>query len=152
MACQARSDMALDACCDAVFQIASTPIAVRDALREILDHPVLAQLPEDARGTAELVLAEALNNIVEHAYDRDDGPIGLRLQRQPTRLICDVFDAGAPMPNSELPKGLAQPVGPNQDLPEGGYGWFLIRALTENLVYRRIAARNHLSFQLNIEQ
>ena len=73
MACQAPSDMPLDASCNAVFHIASTPMAVRDALLEILGHPVMAHLPDDARGTAELVLAEALNNIVEHAYDRDDG-------------------------------------------------------------------------------
>ena len=144
--------MPLDTGSAAEFCFASTPMAVRDALRDILGHPLMAQLPQDARGTVELVLAEALNNIVEHAYDRDDGPIGLRLQRQPNRLLCHVCDAGAPMPNRQLPQGSAQPIGANTVLAEGGYGWFLIRALAENLVYRRIEARNHLSFQLNIEQ
>ena len=56
------------------------------------------------------------------------------------------------MPDHTLPMGLPQPIGVDKDLPEGGFGWFLIRSLTENLTYRRIDARNHLSFQLIIEQ
>lgn len=134
------------------FVLVSTAGAVRAALGDIVRHPVVAKLPEDARGSAELVLAEALNNIVEHAYDQDDGKIELRLYRMPGTLLCDVFDTGAPMPNCEMPQGLAQSVDQTGDLPEGGFGWFLIRTLTQNLKYRRIGARNHLSFQLNIEQ
>ena len=144
--------MPFDASCDAAFVIASTPMLVRKALREILRHPVMAYLPAVVRGNAELVLAEALNNIVEHAYDGVIGHIDLRLQLRSGRLLCDIFDRGAPMPNSELPTGLAPPIKTDKDLPEGGFGWFLIRSLTENLAYGRIGARNHLSFQLNIEQ
>ena len=152
MACPAWSDMPFDASGDASFVIASTPMLVRKALREILRHPVMAHLSAVGRSTAEIVLAEALNNIVEHAYDGAIDQIDLRLQLRSGRLLCDIFDRGAPMPNSELPTGLAQRIEPGNDLPEGGFGWFLIRALTENLAYRRIDARNHLSFQLNIEQ
>lgn len=137
---------------DAIFCIASTPLAVRQGLLTMLDHPALAGLSESARGSAELVLAEALNNIVEHAYENAEGTIEVRLQRLPHQLCCLVVDAGAPMPNSGLPVGLAQPIGADHELAEGGFGWFLIRALTTDLVYRRISARNHLSFQLNIEQ
>ena len=35
-----------------------------------------------------------------------------------------------------------------QDLPEGGFGWFLIRELTHDLTYRRDGSRNHLSFRM----
>lgn len=136
----------------AVFQITSTAQAVRLALRDVLGHPVMSGLSDDARGTAQLVLAEALNNIVEHAYDRDDGQIDVRLHHSFGRLSCDIVDAGLPMPAGELPAGLAQTIGKDDDFPEGGFGWFLIRTLTEDLTYRRIDARNHLSFKLNIEQ
>lgn len=137
---------------EAVFAIDSTPLMVRSALRDIAAHPFIAELPESARSSVELVLAEVLNNIVEHAYDRDDGKIDLRLRMAPEGIICDVFDNGIAMPDGELPDGLAPVIGAHQDLAEGGFGWFLIRTLTENLVYRRIDACNHLSFQLNIEQ
>ncbi len=147
-ACKRLADLTQDA----TFQIASSPVAVRDALRDISDHPVMAHLTDDARGTADLVLAEALNNIVEHAYDRDDGRIELHLKRLPGRLQCDVLDNGIAMPNNQLPEGKLQDVNCPDDLPEGGFGWFLIRHLTENLNYRRIDACNHLSFQLIIEQ
>lgn len=136
----------------AVFVIVSTPLSVRDALGRMMSHPVMATLNPDARGSAELVLAEALNNIVEHAYSRDDGQIDVQLCVKNNRLFCEVIDAGLAMPNHVLPAGLAQPIGADQDLPEGGYGWFLIRSLTHNLTYQRKDARNYLSFQLNIEQ
>ena len=152
MACPAWPDMPFDASTDAVFVIASTPLLVRQALCDILRHPVLVQLSVEVRGNAEVVLAEALNNIVEHAYADTLGQIDLRLHRCPDRLLCDIIDHGAPMPDHTLPIGLPQPIGVDNDLPEGGFGWFLIRSLTENLTYRRIDARNHLSFQLIIEQ
>ena len=137
---------------DATFFIASTPLAVRYVLRDILMHPAMTGLSETDRGSAELVLAEALNNIVEHAYDTPHGQIELQLRRSPGRLHCDFFDDGVAMPNGKLPAGLAQQLGPDHDLPEGSFGWFLIRTLTADLNYARIDARNHLSFQLNIEQ
>ncbi len=136
----------------ATFRVTSTPIGVREALNSVLRHPLMTQLSDDARGTTEVVLAEALNNIVEHAYYGADGWIELRLTWRPRQLHCDVLDTGVPMPNNDLPEGLAQSVGDHKDLPEGGFGWFLIRHLTENLNYRRINACNHLSFQLKTEQ
>jgi serine/threonine-protein kinase RsbW len=148
----AQSEMHIKERAGAFFVIASTPLSVREALGHILRHPVMLPLNPEARGSAELVLAEALNNIVEHAYSCDDGRIDVQLSVQNDRLFCEVIDAGVAMPNNVLPAGLAQPIGEDQDLPEGGYGWFLIRSLTQNLSYQRKDTRNHLSFQLNIEQ
>jgi serine/threonine-protein kinase RsbW len=152
MVYQAPSDAHVNDGLGAMFIIASTPLSVREALAHIFCHPVMAPLNPEARGSAELVLAEALNNIVEHAYTGDDGRIDLQLRVQNDRLFCDLIDAGIAMPNNALPEGLAQQIEGNQDLPEGGYGWFLIRSLTHNLTYRRKDTRNYLSFQLNIEQ
>ena len=127
-------------------------MAVRDGLCEILRHPVMAHQTDELRSDVEVVLAEALNNVVKHAYRQSDGQIELLVRIVSGRLLCDIFDTGAAMPNGDLPLGLAQPIMPDHDLPEGGFGWFLIRSLTQNLTYRRINARNHLSFHLNIEQ
>ena len=152
MVCPAWSDMPFDITTDAVFVISSTPLSVRHALREILRHPFMAHQSMAVRGNAEVVLAEILNNIVKHAYADASGQIDLRLQLRPYQLFCEIVDCGIAMPSNKLPEGLVQPTGVEHDLPEGGFGWFLIRSLTKNMVYRRVENRNHLSFQLNFEQ
>lgn len=43
-------------------------MAVRKALKELLDGLAPLDLDIEEMGTVELVMAEALNNIVEHAY------------------------------------------------------------------------------------
>jgi serine/threonine-protein kinase RsbW len=152
MACALPLETASLGSYTAAIFIASTPLAVRDGLRAVLMLPAMSRLSNDARGRVELVLAEALNNIVEHAYDRENGQIELRCHGAQTHLFCEIIDSGAQMPDEQLPAGLSQPLDENEDLPEGGFGWFLIRSLTEDLVYRRVNARNHLTFKLNIEQ
>ena len=152
MARSQQFEMALDRGCDVVIHLVSTPIAVRQALGEIVNHPTIAQLDIAVLGDVQLVLAEVLNNIVEHAFDCDDGKIELRLRSEARRLFCTILDFGAPMPQGLLPTGLPQSVGGDQPPAEGGYGWFLIRAMAKNLLYRRIGSRNHLSFEVKIEQ
>lgn len=144
--------MTFHASSDAVFQIGSTPFAVRDGLRDILGHPVMACQSDGLRGDAQMVLAEALNNIVEHAYHRADQSIALRMSLRSNVMAFEICDDGLPMPDLRLPEGLPQPIDSFETLPEGGFGWFIIRSLTENLTYQRIGARNHMSFQLKIEQ
>ncbi len=53
----------------------STPLAVRRALSSLFQDDRLGNLPDDQRGTAELLLAEVLNNVVEHAYADGVGEI-----------------------------------------------------------------------------
>ena len=135
----------------------SHPEQVRRALQKVLASPLLTNprqtaQEDDLRGTAEIVLAEVLNNIVEHAYADQAGNITLRLVRHDGGLHCTVSDTGAPMPGLCLPAGRSQPLADLADLPEGGFGWFLIRSLTVGLDYRRIAGVNRLSFQLPARQ
>ena len=121
--------------------IPADPLAVREGLKALFDTILLRSLPEDRRGTAEIVLAEALNNIVEHAYAESGGPVRLTLMRARRRVICRLLDRGQPLPGLTLPRG-ALPV---SDSPrEGGYGWFLIHSLSQRLIYRRSAGTNRL--------
>lgn len=64
----------------------SDPLAVREALRRLAACPPLCLLDDDMRGTAEIVLAEALNNVVEHAYAGRRGKIELWLRLLPGAL------------------------------------------------------------------
>ena len=107
--------------------------------------------PDAAEPDWELVLAELLNNIVEHAYGA--GPIaGVEywLMFAADGLAGRLVDSGAPMPGLALPAGVQAPLdGPVADLPEGGFGWNLIRRLTTRLEYRREDGRNLLDFAMH---
>lgn len=126
----------------------SDPMAVRTALRTLFDRRPLHLLSEDDRGTAEIVLSEALNNIVEHAYAAHQGQIEVIVCVMQGALICTVIDQGLPMPGETLPEGRLPEVRGIEDLPEGGFGWHLIRALSTDLAYRRVNGHNELRFRL----
>ncbi len=128
--------------------LVSDPLAVRAGLLSLLCMAPLCDLSDDLRGTVELVLAEVLNNIVEHAYAQYDGQIGVTLILERSILRCEVVDHGLPMPANLLPPGQLADCA---SLPEGGYGWFLIRSLTCGLAYDRKAGRNTLVFQIDAE-
>lgn len=129
--------------------LASPPI-IRENLARMMVSMPLSGLSGTGRGAAELVLAEVLNNIAEHAYSDQVGPVTVSVRDGALGLDCLVVDQGMPMPGGTLPDGsqsdrtgLAL-----ADLPEGGFGWHLILRLTRDLAYTRIAGTNRLSFLL----
>ncbi len=130
--------------------LASDPVAVRHALIRLFAMSPLCDLSEDGRGTAQIVLAEALNNVVEHAYAHYGGMIEVTLDYEYPNLCFEVVDSGLPMPGGRLPNGTSV-VLDHDDLPEGGFGWFLIRSLTQGMVYRHSAGRNMLAFRMQAE-
>ena len=131
------------------FTFGSDPAALRRTLDRIgraVSDAGAAALAGDCR----IVLAEVFNNIAEHAYGGAPGPITLRLTCGPGRLSCVVTDRGAPMPgfprlgrrfpdvDAEKPMGL----------PEGGFGWALVRQLARDIRYDRVGDRNLLRFDI----
>jgi serine/threonine-protein kinase RsbW len=137
----------------AQLAIPATFVAVRDALAALMAGPLLADVAADDRGMAELVLAEALNNIVEHAYaDCPGGEITLTLWQSEGEVACRITDRGTAMPDETLPDGLLAPHGDTADLPEGGFGWHLIRTLSRDLRYARLGTLNELTFVLCSER
>lgn len=132
---------------------ASDPDAVRQGLLALVTQPPLSGLPEDRRGIAELVLAEVLNNIVEHAYSTGSGDIEITVEERPGGIGFLVVDDGAAMPDGPPPGMLPAGLGGDLDhLPEGGFGWHLIRSLTFDLSYTRKNNRNVLSFLISEDQ
>ena len=127
------------------------PAAVRDALRRAVARFARQITVEDA-GTLELTLAEALNNVVEHGYaSREPGPIDLLVSKGRDYLECRIVDAGVPMPGLSLPSPAIRPPARRMEaMPEGGWGWALIRALTTDLDYRREHGRNILTFRVPV--
>lgn len=131
------------------IRISSDLMAVRDALVALFGTGFLCDLPIAERGTAEIVLAEAMNNIVEHAYADASGQIDIALWLSPTDLLCQIEDEGRPMPGGVLPVGSLPAFSDQDGLPEGGFGWHLIRTLCRDLTYDRRDGRNRLRFYLD---
>lgn len=125
---------------------------VRAFLCLMTQGPLARSLPDSQRASLEIVLAEVLNNIVEHAYATTPGKICISLSKAPDGIRCEIRDCGFPMPGLQLPLGQLKDMQDIADLPEGGFGWFLIRSQTKDLIYARQNDENHLSFLLPDEQ
>jgi serine/threonine-protein kinase RsbW len=133
--------------------IESDALSVRAALQTLFHAHALGRLAPSDRDAAELVLAEVLNNIVEHAQSARHGQIELTIRVTPDGLACTVVDSGRAMPGDGPPRGLLPDLSERTaDLPEGGFGWHLIRLLATDLAYRRTGQRNELSFRLSARQ
>ncbi|QJF49905.1 ATP-binding protein [Roseobacter ponti] len=131
----------------------SSDLAVREALARILTELDPLSLDIEETGTVELVLAEVLNNIVEHAYpaETEGGPIRIFCQPAQDGLHVRITDCGAAMPEGHLPLGRAVEVDVDfSELPEGGFGWFLIQDLAKDVEYVRVGAQNRLSMRLPV--
>lgn len=125
---------------------------VHDVLARLAALLVAASVPAEERGNAEIVMAEMLNNIVEHAYrGTGNGVIDVVFDVTKTRLRVKVSDCGDPMPDDRMPCKQAASVDvARQDLPEGGFGWFLIHELVEQISYRRCASNNIIRFTMRL--
>lgn len=136
----------------AEHEIQGSEDAVRAALRKIKADLHKARLSSSDIEHAQIVLGEVLNNIVEHALSgQQDGGMRLAAFRSKTSLRVVILDNGARMPNGKLPMRPQPRIDvPTADLPEGGFGWHLIRALTDELVYERRSHGNMLTLHIPI--
>ncbi len=131
----------------------ATQLEARDGIGSVVDKLRALGLSETRAGEVQIALAEAVNNVVEHAYaDRSPGDIRIRCNLENDQLWINIWDAGVPLPDSKLPLGNPADIsGPIEDLPEGGFGWFLIRELTSDIHYQREEGANELSLCFDIE-
>lgn len=127
---------------------------VRRALSTAMGALAGMGLSDDARGLAEIVLAEVLNNVVEHAYAAQrPGLIEIDAWLEGAFLWMKVQDDGFPMPDGVVPKRRDQDVtGAAETLPEGGFGWSIIHELSHDLTYERDGLRNTVTFSLDLEE
>lgn len=125
------------------------PFAVREALCTAMSR-LGTDIGSDDADMLQLVLAEALNNIVEHAYaGRPAGDVRMIVRRDRGSVACLIEDEGREMPGLRLPAGLMPDADvPHCELAEGGWGWALIRDLTTSLTYERAGNLNRLAFRM----
>lgn len=147
-----------DACpslCDAQGAIRlvfpAEPFEVRAALGRLFDTLPDPPICEDLRSSILIVVSEVLNNVVEHAYADQVGEVILTLLPIAGGIMFEICDHGRPMPNLSAPSGQLPQSGPD-GLPEGGFGWYLIRTLAQDVEYSRVGRLNRLSFALMSKQ
>lgn len=130
------------------------PATVRDTLAAVGER-FRHEVSDDTLGRLELVLAEVMNNIAEHAAVACAEPgckdeltlIHLCIVSHRCGLACALTDNGVSLPaDCLLPRNLPQLA--QQELPEGGFGWYLIQDLTQELCYYREDQRNFLAFRV----
>jgi serine/threonine-protein kinase RsbW len=131
----------------------ATELGARNAIAAISDHIRASWLTQDQADEVEIALAEALNNVVEHAFAKaEPGNVRVLCSLRGSQLDIRICDSGVPMPDNRLPPGLAADVNvAREDLPEGGFGWFLIRELTSDIRYDRCGLVNHLSLRFDFD-
>ncbi|WP_380055692.1 ATP-binding protein [Falsihalocynthiibacter sp. SS001] len=129
--------------------LVSDAMDVRATILKLLAKLRALNFSEADCSKVELVVAEVLNNIVEHAYpDGGRGTIRLRIDFQESALAFEVVDHGLPMPNRSLPSAHIPKLENGANLPEGGWGWMLIHELSHDLSYVRTGCENRLRFCL----
>lgn len=131
----------------------ATELDARSGVGSVVEQLRSMGLSEARTNDVQIALSEAVNNVVEHAYAGvAPGDVRIRCKLNNNQLWVNIHDAGMPLPDERLPAG--KPVDlsvPTADLPEGGFGWFLIRELTTQIQYERQSGNNQLSLCFDVD-
>lgn len=133
-------------------------IALRADFAEIgpaVDRLMEAAAPmlgsEEAASDLRLAVTEALNNIVEHSGHPPHLPVRIQVGPRPDGCWLRIVDRGGPLPTGLIDGTWRAPetvsCGEDADadwLPEGGWGWLLIRGAVDRIVYDRQDGVNRL--------
>jgi serine/threonine-protein kinase RsbW len=129
---------------DVSLHFPATFAEIRAVLSQLINSPITVGLTESRLRDLELVLAEALNNVAEHAYAQmPGGEVRVSVTRQTDHLVVAIRDHGVQMP-VQRPQ---IPAPADNDTSEGGRGWLLINALCRKVSYERLAGTNRLTLE-----
>ncbi|MDG1739221.1 MAG: ATP-binding protein [Paracoccaceae bacterium] len=101
------------------------------------------------RSSTQVVMAEVLNNIVEHGKLGPEQRIRSSVSVLPDGIECSVID------EAPVYRALVEPADSSSltceasiQLAEGGYGVFLIQSLAKDIRYIEVEQGNHLEFRI----
>jgi serine/threonine-protein kinase RsbW len=136
------------------YDFKSDPETVHSVVQRVSDDLGALNLTDDHRADFKILLVEVINNIIEHGYQRENRkPIELSLTRDGRSLKFVFVDFGLPMPFGKIQSDNLDPATYARDqLPEGGFGWQIIRQLAHDIHYQRKGRVNSLSLKLGISE
>ena len=106
---------------------------------------------ENTVGELELVMAEVFNNVVEHAYlYAEDGEIDILVRLRNDRLRATITDKGRKFDGPPPLKVMDVENMAFEELPEGGFGWNLIRTLMDKIEFEHKNHKNKLTLTRNL--
>lgn len=146
------SDINCPASLSVHYEFVSDPEVVHSILQRAMDDLDICKPSADDKANVEIVMAETINNIIEHAYQFErNQPVEVALKEHSGHLTIAFVDEGRPMPFGQIPVEKPRNIdcSPN-DLPEGGFGWQIIRSLSESVCYSRKGGRNLLKLKLTL--
>ncbi len=99
---------------------------------------------KSTRDKVELCLAEALNNIIRHAYKNNpENLVNIKAEKSGNEIKIALVDYGIPRPANAKPTLNFDPED-IENLPEGGFGLYLIENLMDENLYKTVAGKNIL--------
>ncbi len=92
-------------------------------------------------GQLELILVEAVNNVIEHAYELKQGStVDAQFEAFHSKVVITIMDRGLPVPEAIRDTEVDMPK--ITDLPEGGWGLGLINALADQVEHYTVDGLN----------
>jgi serine/threonine-protein kinase RsbW len=105
----------------------------------------------DVVGELELVMAEALNNVVEHGYlYSEDGEIDILVTLTNEFMTIKITDSGRKFDGPPPFKEMDVESFNFEELPEGGFGWNLIHSMTDEVEFEFADQQNRLTLKRNL--
>lgn len=120
---------------------------IRKTLQDVNSFLSTCPIPQSRVRDLDLVLAEVMTNIARHGYPEKPGMISLRLDQTAHMLECRVADHGESFDHTLLGSTPPDPC----NLPEGGYGWYIIRSIARQIRYERMEGENILLFSVPVD-
>lgn len=94
----------------------------------------------------QIVLSEVMNNIIEHGFKSEGiGLIEVEIFITADGITVRLCDDGIEFTPPEASQSPLLDKDNLDDLPEGGFGWFLIKEITSSIELKRRENKNHLT-------
>lgn len=112
------------------FTVLSKPELIADVRRRVGEAARECGFTEEEIHDLKLAVNEAVANIIEHAYEwRDDQPIRVNILGRPGEIEIRLRDYGKKVDEEKIQSRDLD------DVRDGGIGIFLMRSLTDEVIY-----------------